>query len=339
MIHLYKTNSTAFIHEFILLGFVYSKEVEILLFVLFSIIYILTLLGNSAIIWAVWWDQQLHTPMYILLANFSFLEICYINSNVPNMLFNLLSKTKTISFTGCILQFYTFLSLCATELFFLALMAFDRYVAICRPLHYPTIMTRKVCGTLVSACWLGGFLWLVTPASVISQVPFCGSNVIDHYLCDLGAILAISCVPVPKTTLTCSTFSAVLIFISFFYIITSYALVLYAVVQVPKGSGRKKAFSTCASHLAVVSLFYGSIMVMYVSPGTASQPGLQKFLTMFYSIATPLLNPLIYSLRNKEMKVALRKVIVSLLWRILSSGNCFETQILACLMLTFRCPS
>ena len=309
---LHNKSVTANFHEFILLGFLCSQEIEILLFVFFSIIYILTLLGNSAIICAVWWDQQLHTPMYILLANFSFLEICYINSNVPSMLFNFLSKTKTISYHGCILQFYIFLSLCATELFFLALMAFDRYVAICRPLHYPTIMTRKVCGTLVSASWVGGFLRLVTPAALISQVPFCGSNVIDHYLCDLGAMLAISCVPVPKTALTCSTFSAVITFITLFYILVSYTLVLRAVIQVPKGPSRRKAFSTCTSHLIVVFLFYGSVTVMYVSPGVASQPGLQKFLTMLYSIATPLLNPLIYSLRNKEMKVALKKIMCKL---------------------------
>ncbi|EHB15537.1 Olfactory receptor 11H6 [Heterocephalus glaber] len=246
--------------------------------------------------------------MYTLLANFSFLETCYINSNVPTMLLNFLSKTKTISYNGCILQFYIFLSLGATELFFLALMAFDRYVAICHPLHYPIIMTKKVCGALVSACWVGGFLWSVTPATLISQVPFCDSNVIDHYLCDLGAMLAISCVPVPKTTLTCSTISAVILLVTLFYILVSYTLVLRAVVQVPKDSGRKKAFSTCASHLVVVSLFYGSVMVMYLSPGAANQPGQQKFVTMLYSIATPLLNPLIYSLRNKEMKTALRKV-------------------------------
>ncbi|XP_007949304.1 olfactory receptor 11G2-like [Orycteropus afer afer] len=305
----YTSNVTATIHEFILLGFLCSQEIESLLFILFSIIYILTLLGNGVIIGAVWWDQKLHTPMYILLANFSFLEICYISSSVPNMLLNFLSKTKIISYYGCILQFYIFLSLCATELFFLSLMAFDRYVAICCPLHYSIIMTRKVYGSLVSACWVGGFLWLLTPAILISQVPFCSSNIVDHYLCDLGALLAISCVPVPKTTFTCSTFSAVIVFITMFFILVSYTLVLRAVLQFPKGSSRKKAFSTCASHLVVVSLFYGSIFMMYVTPGAARQPGMQKFVTMFYSIATPLLNPLIYSLRNREMKVALRKVL------------------------------
>ncbi|XP_051838958.1 olfactory receptor 11G2-like isoform X1 [Antechinus flavipes] len=297
------------VSEFILLGFPCSQEIKILLFVLFSTVYALTLMGNGTIVCAVWWDQQLHTPMYILLANFSFLEICYINSSVPNMLANLLSKVKTISYNGCILQFYIFSSLCATELFFLALMAFDRYVAICYPLHYPTIMTRQLCATLVSACWVGGFLWLLTPVTLLSQVPFCGSNIIDHYLCDLGAMLALSCIPVPKTTLICGTVSTLITFITLIYILVSYTQVLRAVLRVPKGSGRQKAFSTCASHLAVVSLFYGSIMMMYVSPGSASQPEMQKFITLFYSVATPFFNPMIYSFRNKEIKAALRKVL------------------------------
>ncbi|XP_043843250.1 olfactory receptor 11G2-like [Dromiciops gliroides] len=297
------------ISEFILLGFSCSQEIETLLFVLFSIMYALTLMGNGTIVCAVCWDKQLHTPMYILLANFSFLEICYINSSVPNMLANLLSKDKTISYKGCILQFYIFSSLCATELFFLALMAFDRYVAICYPLHYSTIMTGQLCATLVSACWVGGFLWLLTPVTLLSQVPFCGPNIIDHYLCDLGAMLALSCTPVPKTTLTCGVVSTLITFITLIYILGSYTQVLRAVLRLPKGSGRQKAFSTCASHIAVVSLFYGSIMIMYVSPGSASQPEMQKFITLFYSVATPLLNPMIYSFRNKEIKAALRKVL------------------------------
>ncbi|XP_074088081.1 olfactory receptor 11G2-like [Macrotis lagotis] len=297
------------ISEFILLGFPCSQEIEILLFVLFSIMYALTLMGNGTIVYAVWWDQQLHTPLYILLANFSFLEICYINSSVPNMLANLLTKVKTISYTGCILQFYIFCSLCATELFFLVLMAFDRYVAICHPLHYPTIMTGQLCAILVSACWVGGFLWLLTPVTLLSQVPFCGPNIINHYLCDLGAMLVLSCTPVPKTTLTCGVFSALITFITLIYILGSYTQVLRAVLRVPKGSGRQKAFSTCASHLAVVSLFYGSVMMMYVNPGSVRQPEMQKFITFFYSVATPLLNPMIYSFRNKEIKAALRKIL------------------------------
>lgn len=305
---LHNKSVTAPFHEFVLLGFLCSQEIEILLFVLFSIIYLLTLLGSSAIICAVWWDQQRHTPMYILLANFSFPEICYIHSNVPSMLFNFLSKTKTISYHGCILQFHIFLSLCATELFFLALMAFDRYVAICCPLHYPTIMTRKVCGTLVSASWVGGFLWLVTPAALISQVPFCGSNVIDHPLCDLGAMLAISCVPVPRTALTCSTFSAGVTFVTWFRTLVSCTLGLRAVAQVPKGSRGRRASPHAPPTWQLCSFSRLSLSAV-CKPRGAGQPGLQKFLTMLYSSATPLLNPLICSLRNEEMKVALKKIM------------------------------
>ncbi|XP_072481157.1 olfactory receptor 11G2-like [Notamacropus eugenii] len=309
MIILSNQNISGTVSEFILRGFSCSQEIEILLFVLFSITYTLTLMGNGTIVYAVWWDQQLHTPMYILLANFSFLEICYINSSVPNMLVNLLSEAKTISYNGCILQFYIFFALCSTELLFLALMAFDRYIAICYPLHYPTIVTGKLCVTLVSACWVGAFLWLLTPVTLLSQVPFCGPNIIDHYLCDLVAMLALSCTPVPKTALTCGIFSTLITFITLIYIFGSYTQVLRVVLRVPKGSGRQKAFSTCASHLAVVSLFYGSLMIMYVSPGSGSQPEMQKFITLFYSVATPLFNPMIYSFRNKEIKAAVRKVL------------------------------
>ncbi|KAM6202586.1 olfactory receptor 11G2-like [Rhynchocyon petersi] len=314
------SNVTTSIHEFVLLGFLCSGKIEILLFTLFSIIYILTLLGNGAIMCAVWWDPKLHTPMYVLLANFSFLEICYISSNVPNMLCNFLSKTKTISYNGCILQFYIFLSLCATELFFLSLMAFDRFLAICRPLHYPTIMTHQLCAQLVVFCWSGGFLWLLTPLTLISQVPFCGPNTIDHFLCDLAPLLALSCAPVPGITRTCGIMSSLIIFLTFLYILGTYFCVLRAVLQVPSGSGRHKAFSTCASHLAVVSLFYGSVMVMYVSPGSGNYAGMQKFVTLFYALATPFFNPMIYNFRNKEMKEALKNILHVFLWGI-SKGS------------------
>ncbi|VCW78190.1 unnamed protein product [Gulo gulo] len=184
-------------------------------------------------------------------------------------------------------------------------MSFDRFLAICRPLHYPTIMTYHLCARLVVSCWVGGFLSILIPAILMSRVPFCGPNIIDHFFCDLGPLLALSCTPVPKTTLTCATVSSLIIFITFLYILGSYTLVLRAVLRVPAGSGRNKAFSTCASHFLVVSLFYGSVMVMYVSPGSRSHPGTQKFVTLFYCMATPFFNPLIYSLRNKDMKDAL----------------------------------
>ncbi|XP_014395128.1 PREDICTED: olfactory receptor 11H6-like [Myotis brandtii] len=273
--------------------------------------YILTLFGNMAIMCAVRWDHRLHTPMYILLANFSFLEICYVNSDVPNMLANFLSQTKTISFARCLLQLYFFFSLGTTECLFLSIMAYDRFLAICRPLHYPTVMTIKFCSSLVIFCWVYGFLWFLIPVILVTQLPFCGLNVIDDFLCDLGPLLALAstCAPIPGTVLMCGTMSSLLIFATFFYIIGSYTLVLRAVIQVPSVAGRKKAFSTCSSHLAVVFLFYGSVMMTYVNPGTGQAESMQKFTTLFYSVLTPFFNPMIYSLRNKEMKDALKKVL------------------------------
>ncbi|XP_047593814.1 LOW QUALITY PROTEIN: olfactory receptor 11G2-like [Lutra lutra] len=302
-------NTSSTITGFILLGFPCPKQGQILLFMLFSVVYLLTLMGNGSIICAVYWDQKLHTPMYILLANFSFLEICYVTSTVPNMLANFLSDTKVISFSGCFLQFYFFFSLGSTECFFLAIMAFDRYLAICRPLHYPTTMTGRLCTNLVVTCWILGFFWFLIPIIIISQMTFCGSRIIDHFLCDPGPLLALTCTRAPVIELTSSTLSSLLLFIPFLFIMGSYALVLRAVLRVPSAAGRRKAFSTCGSHLAVVSLFYGSVMVMYVSPTSEREAGMQKMVTLFYSIVTPLINPVIYSLRNKDMKHAMKKLL------------------------------
>ncbi|XP_075387094.1 olfactory receptor 11G2-like isoform X2 [Tenrec ecaudatus] len=302
-------NNSNSIPGFILIGFPCTREGQILLFVLFLIVYCLTLLGNGSIVCAVRWDQRLHTPMYILLANFSFLEIWYVNSTVPNMLANFLSETKVISFSGCFLQFYFFFSLGSTECFFLAVMAFDRYLAICRPLHYPSIMTGRLCTHLVVTCWVLGFLWFLIPISIISQMSFCGSWIIDHFLCDPAPLLALACKKAPVVELLLSTLSPLPLIIPFVFIMGSYTLVLQAVLRVPSAAGRRKAFSTCGSHLAVVSLFYGSVLVMYGSPTSEHEAGMQKIVTLFYSVITPLLNPVIYSLRNKDMKSALQKIL------------------------------
>ncbi|XP_072479244.1 olfactory receptor 11G2-like [Notamacropus eugenii] len=294
---------------FILLGFPCSRDFQILLFILFFIIYIMILIGNGSIICAVRWDKRLHNPMYILLANFSFLEIWYVTSTVPNMLVNFLSKTKMISFSACFLQFYFFFSLGGTECFFLAIMAFDRYLAICRPLHYPTIMTGHLCICLVVSCWVVGFLWYPVPIILISQLSFCGSKVIDHFLCDSGPLLALTCTKAPLIEFSCTILTALILFGPFLYIMGTYALVLRAVLRVPSGARWHKALSTCGSHFTVVSLFCGSVMVMYVMPTSSHDAGTQKAVTLFYSVVTPLLNPFIYSLRNNEMKDDLRKFL------------------------------
>ncbi|XP_049753450.1 olfactory receptor 11G2-like [Elephas maximus indicus] len=300
-------NNSNIFTGFILLGFPCPREGQILLFVLFSILYLLTLIWNGSIICAVGWDQRLHTPMDILLANFSFLEICYVTSTVPNMLANFLSETKVISFSGCFLQFYFFFSLGCTECFFLAATAFDRYLAICQPLHYPTIITGQLCTNLVVNSWVFGFLWFLIPIIIISQMAFCGSRIIDHFLCDLGPLLALTCKRAPVMELVFSTLALLPIIILFLFIMGSYSLVLRAVLRVRSAAGQRKAFSTCGSHLAVVSLFYGSVLVMYGSPTSEHEDRMQKIVTLFYSIVTPLLNPVIYSLRNKDMKRALQK--------------------------------
>ncbi|XP_045411101.1 olfactory receptor 11G2-like [Lemur catta] len=301
-------SNSSTISGFLLLGFPCPKEGQILLYVLFSAVYLLTLMGNGSIICAVCWDQRLHTPMYILLANFSFLEIWYVTSTVPNMLANFLSDTKVISFSRCFLQLY-FLFLGSTKCFSLAVMVFNRYLAIYWPLHYPTIMTRSLCTNLVINCWVLGFLWFLIPIIIISQMTFCGSRIIHHLLCDPGPLLALTCPRAPVIELTMSTLSSLLVFIPFLFTVGTYALVLRAVLRVPSAAGRRESFSTCGSHLAVVSLFYGPVMVTYVSPTSKHKAGLQKIVTLFYSVITLLINPVTHSLSNEYMKHEMKKLL------------------------------
>ncbi|XP_076982805.1 olfactory receptor 11H6-like [Tamandua tetradactyla] len=282
---------------------------QIFLFSLFFGIYIFTMMGNGTIVCAVKWDQQLHTPMYILLGNFAFLEIWYITSTVPSMLVNFLSETKTISFVGCFLQFYFFTSIGTTEAYFLCIMAYDRYLAICHPLHYPTVMTPRLCYILMSLCWVFGFLSYSVSTVQLSQLPFCGPNIIDHFMCDMDPLMALSCASAPITEIVFYILSSLIIILTLLYILGSYTLLLIAVLKVPSTASRWKAFSTCGSHLTVVCLFFGALLVMYVSPTSDNPATIQKIMTLFYSVMTPFLNPLIYSLRNKDMKTALKKVL------------------------------
>ena len=301
--------TTHSVTHFILLGFPSSPEMQLLYFGLFSAAYILTLMGNTAIVCAVWWDQRLHTPMYIFLGNFSFLEICYVTTTVPNMLADFLSSSKSISFMSCFAQFYFFFSFGCDEGFYLCIMAFDRYLAICRPLHYPRIMTKELYTGLVIFGWSSGFILFLTPVVLISRLPFCNPNIIDHFICDPVPLMMLSCSEDTTTQLIYSAFNVIFMIGTFLFILCSYALVILAVLRMPSAASKRKVFSTCASHLAVVILFFGSVMVMYVSPGSGHPVKMQKFITLFYSVITPLCNPLIYSLRNKKIKAALMKVL------------------------------
>ncbi|XP_017394988.1 olfactory receptor 11H6-like [Cebus imitator] len=284
-----------FVSYFILMGFPSSPEMQLLYFSLFSVAYTLTLMGNAAIVCSVWCDQHLHTPRYVLLGNFSLLEICYVTS-------------KSISFMSCFAQFYFFFSFGCDEGFFLCIMAFDRYLAICRPLHYSRIMTKQVCTGLIIFAWSCGFVIFLTPVILISQLSYCGPNIINHFVCDPVPLMMLSCSEDIITQLIYSTFNSIFMIGTFLFILCSYALVILAVMWVPSEAGKRKAFSTCTSHLAVVTLFYGSIMMMYVRPGSGHPVKMQQIITLFYSVITPLCNPLIYSLRNKEMKDSLKKI-------------------------------
>ncbi|XP_034643692.1 olfactory receptor 11G2-like [Trachemys scripta elegans] len=304
------TNNTILVTKFILLGFPSLGWLShIILCALLSLAYAGTLAGNLCIVWAVLRDPHLQRlPMYILLGNFAWLEICYITTMVPRMLSDLVSPGIPISFLACFVQFYFFFSLGATECLFLSAMALDRSLAICHPLRYSVLMSRQLCWALVASCWLCGFLWFVVPIILISQLSFCGSNTLDHFVCDPAPLLAASCTSAPRTEQACYALSSLIIFATVLFILASYGLVIRAVLRLPAGARRLKAFSTCTSHLAVVGLFYGSVMVNYVNPAASGSSG--KVVTLFYTVWTPLFNPLIYSLRNKEMKEALRRTLL-----------------------------
>ncbi|XP_046930634.1 olfactory receptor 11H4-like [Lynx rufus] len=303
------SSETSTVTEFVLLGFPGCQELQSFLFSLFLGIYIFTIMGNGIIVCAVRLDQRLHTPMYILLGNFAFLEILYITSTVPSMLVNFLSETKTISFVGCFLQLYFFTSLGTTEAYFLCIMAYDRYLAICHPLHYSTTMTQQLCYILMSLCWVLGFLSYSASTIQLSQLPFCGPNTIDHFMCDMDPLMALSCATAPVMEIIFYVLNSLIIILTLLYILGSYTLLLIAVLKVPSAAGLRKAFSTCGSHLTVVCLFFGALLTMYVSPTADNPAEIQKILTLFYSVVTPFLNPLIYSLRNKDMKAAMKKIL------------------------------
>ncbi|XP_067393419.1 olfactory receptor 11G2-like [Emydura macquarii macquarii] len=297
-------NGTSSVTKFILLGFPsLSRLGRDLACALLSFIYAGTLAGNLSTVWAMLRDSRLQRlPMYILLGNFAWLEVGYVTTTVPRMLFDLMNPGVPISFHACFVQFYIFFSMGATECFLLAAMALDRYLAICHPLRYPVLMSPHSSWVLVASCWLAGFLWFIGPVALISQLSFCGPNTLDYFVCDPDPLLAASCTPAPCTRQTSSTMSYLLLFTTFLFILTSYGLVIRAVLRLPAGAGRHKAFSTCTSHLAIVGLFYGSLLGASVTSG--------KVVTLFYMVGTPFLNPLIYSLRNKEMKEALRRTLL-----------------------------
>nr|XP_016850881.1 PREDICTED: olfactory receptor 11G2-like [Anolis carolinensis] len=297
--------------DFILVGFRVRPQGRQLLLILFIVIYILTLAENFIIIMLVIQDDLLgHLPMYMLLSNFSWLEMCYVSATVPRMLFDLAIPGGFISFHACFLQFYIFFSLGTTECLFLSAMALDRYLAICRPLRYTQIMSRDFYHTLVGSCWAIGFLWYIAPVVLISRLSFCGSNTLDHFACDSGQLLAIACPPLGHLPLFCYIVTSSVLLSTCFFIVVSYASVVFTLVKASSKGTVVKGFSTVSSHVAVVTIFYGSVVAMYVGGRSGeSHTESTKIMTLFYSAVTPLLNPLIYCLRNDQVKEALLRFL------------------------------
>uniref|UniRef100_A0A452GG73 Olfactory receptor n=1 Tax=Gopherus agassizii TaxID=38772 RepID=A0A452GG73_9SAUR len=290
------------ITQFILLGLSDLPEIQVLFFLVFLATYVITLTGNLLIFTLTLADPTLHTPMYFFLINLSFLEICYTSVTLPKMLANLLSEDKTISFTGCAVQMYFFLFLGGTECFLLGAMAYDRYVAICYPLRYMHIMNNTRCSEMAAVSWISGLLTSLGHTSVIFSLPFCGSNEINHFFCDIPPVLKLACGVTYMNEI--AVFMVALLFITFPFvlILVSYLLILLTILKMPSAQSRHKAFSTCSSHLLVVTLFYGTGIVTYMCPNSAYTPVTNKILSLFYTVITPMFNPLIYSLRNKEVK-------------------------------------
>ncbi|XP_030066638.1 olfactory receptor 5V1-like [Microcaecilia unicolor] len=293
--------------EFIILGFSVLPEIQFLLFLVFLIIYLMCLTGNFLIIFAVCSDSHLHSPMFFFLINLSFLEICYMTVTVPKLLAVLIAQNRAISFIQCMTQMYLFLSCTSTEFYLLTAMAYDRYVAICKPLHYTIIMNKKVCIILAIVSWTIAFLDPVPQVTLISQSSFCSSNEINHFFCDFTALMTLSCSGTSIIENINYIEGPLLGLTPFILTIISYVYIISAVLKIHSATSRQKTFSTCSSHLIVVLLFYGTSFGVYLRPQTSYSMDLNKLLTLVYITAIPLLNPLIYSLRNKELKGSLWK--------------------------------
>ncbi|XP_075774264.1 olfactory receptor 6P1-like [Pelodiscus sinensis] len=291
--------------EFILLGFRDLPGLQAPLSLLFLVIYLATMAGNILIVGLVVVNRHLHTPMYFFLGNLSCLETCYSSTLLPRLLAGLLTGDRTVSFAGCLTQYYFFGALVGTECLLLTVMSYDRYVAICNPLHYAARMSDRACLQLAGGSWAGGFLGCLITALPISQLTFCGPNGIDHFFCDLVPLVKLSCDDPRQMETLAFALSLIFSFVPFLLTVASYACILSAILRIPSTAGRHKAFSTCSSHLLVVSVYYGTLLAVYMFPTTDLLRHFKKVLSVAYTVLTPLANPLIYSLRNREVQEAL----------------------------------
>ncbi|KFO37032.1 olfactory receptor 8H1 [Fukomys damarensis] len=294
---------------FILMGLTDSAETQLVLSLLFLLIYLITVLGNLGMILIICLDSQLHTPMYFSLTHLSFLDLSYSSVITPKTLQNLLTSTKSISLQGCFTQTFFFILLGGNECYLLSSMAYDRYVAICNPLHYPVIMSTRLCHTLLNGSYLICFTESTVITVYISSLDFCKSNVIQHFFCDSSPILALSCSDTSEVELIIFITAGSTLVLSLITVSGSYLSILSTILKINSTAGKQKAFSTCASHLLGVTIFYSTMIFTYLKPKTSYSLGKDQVASVFYTIVIPMLNPLIYSLRNGEVKSAVVKIM------------------------------
>ncbi|XP_048952586.1 olfactory receptor 10AG1-like [Canis lupus dingo] len=295
---------------FVLMGFSDLPNIQGFLFGIFFLIYMSILIGNGLIIIITRVDSVLQTPMYFFLANFSTLEICYVSVTLPRILVNLWTQDRSISWLGCATQMCFFLMLGATECFLLAVMAYDRYVAICNPLHYPLIVNHKMCVQLAVGAWLSGIPVQIGQTCQVFSLPFCGSNQINHFFCDIPPLIKLACGDTSLNEMCVFVVAILFVMIPFLFILGSYVKIISTILKLSSARGRSKAFSTCSSHIIVVLLFFGSATITYLRPKSNHSARTDKMLSLFYTIVTPMFNPLIYSLRNKDVITALKKLLL-----------------------------
>ncbi|XP_060049576.1 olfactory receptor 9S13-like [Erinaceus europaeus] len=293
---------------FVLVGFQGGPETQALLFAAFLALYVVTVLGNLTMIVVITLDAHLHSPMYLFLRSLSFLDLCYSSVIAPNALANFFSSSKAISFAGCATQFFFFSMFGTSECFLLAVMAYDRFMAICSPLRYPVTMCPSACARLVLGTYCGGCLNSLVQTSFTFTLPFCASHRIQSFFCDIPALLQLACANTALNQLVLFGICGLIIVGTIFVVLISYGYITVTILKMPSGSGRHKVFSTCGSHMTAVSLFYGTAFVMYAQPGAVESMEQGKIISVFYTLVIPMLNPLIYSLRNKDVQAALRRL-------------------------------
>lgn len=303
-----QTNYTA-VTEFILLGLTDRAELQPVLFVVFLVIYLITVVGNVSMILLIRSDSKLHTPMYFFLSHLSFVDLCYATSVAPQMLVHFLSKRKAISFLGCLLQFHFFIALVITDYYMLTVMAYDRYVAICNPLLYGSKMSRCVCLSLVATPYIYGFANGLAQTILMLRLSFCGPNEINHFYCADPPLIVLACSDTYVKETAMFVVAGFNLTCSLAIILISYIFIFTTILRIRSAEGRRKAFSTCGSHLTAVTIFYGTLFCMHLRPPSETSVEQGKIVAVFYIFVSPMLNPLIYSLRNKDVKQAIRKVV------------------------------